>query len=79
MPIGEWKFPGTGLSSRLQATDAGRREIAGDPADPNAVGSVWRHFDVERDVAEPGVARIFLPNRRIRRQFDDAFVVLADA
>ena len=41
------------------------REIAGDAAHAEAVGAVRRHLDVEDGVAEPGIARILRPDRRV--------------
>ena len=62
-----------------QTSEAGGGEIAGDAADPEAVGTVRRHLDVEDGVAEADEARIGRADRRILRQFDDPFVIVAEA
>ncbi len=80
MPIGERKRPGTGLvSSGFSLAEPGRREIAGDAVDAEAIGAVRRHLDVDDGVAETDQIGVSGPDRRVRRRFDDAVMVVAKA
>src|ERR1700730_8906505 len=63
---------------RLQLTQPGGREVAGDAAHTEAVSAVRRHLDVEDRVAETGIARVPRSQRRILRQLDDPLVVVAE-
>ena len=80
MPIGERKRPGTGWRiERLHAAEPGCREIAGDAAHAEAVGAVRRHLDVDDGVAEPDQIGVPGSDRRVRRRFDDAVMIVAEA
>ena len=66
-----------GRVERLELPDAGSGEVAGDAADAEAVGPVRRHLEVDDRVVEPQQRGIACADRRIRRQLDDAGMVLA--
>ncbi len=64
---------------RAQPAEPGRREIAGDAVHAQAIGAVRRHLDVEHRIVEPHDLGEALADRRVRRQVDDALVVVRDA
>jgi hypothetical protein len=61
---------------RHEAPQSGRGEIAGDAAHAEAVGAVGRDLDVEHGIVEASELREGRADRRVRRQLDDAFVIV---
>ena len=68
-----------GRVERLQTAEPGGGEIAGDAAHAEAIGAVRRHLDVDDRIAEPEQVGIAGADRRVRRQLDDAVMVVAEA
>ena len=66
----------TGENDRLQATEAGRRQVPRDPVDAGGVGAVRRERHVDHRIVEPGVGSIGRTDRRIGGQLEDAVVIL---
>ena len=62
----------------LELAHVGRAEIAGDAVDAGAVGAVRREIDLDHRIVEPGPLRVSFSDRRVGRQFDDAFVIVGD-
>ena len=67
------------ISARLQLADANRRQVARHAAHAQAIGAVGRDGNVDDGVVEAQHLRERLPDRRIRRQIDDALVLVAQA
>ena len=64
---------------RLQLPEPGRRQIPGDAADAETVGPVRRDLDVDDRVVETQPIDVSGPDRRLRRDLDDAVVIVAEA
>ena len=63
---------------RAQSSEPGRREIARDAGDAGRIGSVRRDGHVDDGIVEPGPARVLCADRRVAREFDNAFVIVAE-
>ena len=62
----------------LEAAHVGGGEVARDAVDAGAVLPVRRQVDLDDGIAEPGPFGVTGADRRVRRQFENAVVILGD-
>ncbi len=62
----------------FELTHVGGGKIAGDAVHAGAVGAIRRQIDLDHRIVEAGPLRVIFADRRIVRQFDDAFVIVRD-
>ncbi len=67
------------VSQRLEPSQPGGGEVAGDAAHAEAIGAVRRHLDVEHGIVEPDRLGEGLADGEPGGQLDDAFAILGQA